>query len=130
MTSIEWFFNELERMQYFIGNDLYQAYNEAKEMHKKEIIDAWENAPTYLEDKKGEDYYQETFGSKDINGNEIQFIKVVEQQLPQQEISDEEIEKHMRTHSPYPLGKQGDIDWKNGFYRGIEWYREQLKQRQ
>jgi len=90
MTSIEWFFNELERMQYFIGNDLYQAYNEAKEMHKQEMVSI----------------------------------------SNQQEISDEEIEKHMRTHSPYPLGKQGDIDWKNGFYRGIEWYREQLKQRQ
>ena len=60
-------------------------------------------------------------------------IKIVNEMAPnyiKREISDEEIEKHMRTHSPYPLGKQGDIDWKNGFYRGIEWYREQLKLKQ
>ena len=31
-TAVEWFFSELERMQYFIGNDMLQAYKQAKEM--------------------------------------------------------------------------------------------------
>ena len=41
-TSVEWFFNELQRMQYFIGNDMLEAYKQAKELHKQEIMDAYE----------------------------------------------------------------------------------------
>ena len=33
-TAVEWFFNELQRMQYFIGNDMLEAYKQAKEMEK------------------------------------------------------------------------------------------------
>jgi hypothetical protein len=65
-TSIEWF------IEHLLGNGLlrltkedHSLYSElrdkAKEMHKQEIIDAWEDGPTYLEDKSGEQYYQETF---------------------------------------------------------------------
>ena len=36
-SSIEWFFSELERMQYFIGNDMLKALKQAKAMHKEEI---------------------------------------------------------------------------------------------
>ena len=35
-TAVEWFFSELERMQYFIGNDMLEAYKQAKEMEKQE----------------------------------------------------------------------------------------------
>jgi hypothetical protein len=31
-TAVEWFLSELERMQYFIGNDMLEAYKQAKEM--------------------------------------------------------------------------------------------------
>lgn len=37
MTAVEWFFNELQRMQYFIGNDMLEAYKEAKEMEKDQL---------------------------------------------------------------------------------------------
>ena len=33
-TAVDWFFSELQRMQYFIGNDMLQAYKDAKEMEK------------------------------------------------------------------------------------------------
>jgi hypothetical protein len=38
MTAVEWFLTELKRMQYFIGNDMLEAYNQALEMerHQKE----------------------------------------------------------------------------------------------
>jgi len=36
MTAVEWFFNQMEQMQYFIGNDLYSAYKEAIEMEKQQ----------------------------------------------------------------------------------------------
>jgi glycine cleavage system aminomethyltransferase T len=38
-TAVEWFFSELERMQYFIGNDMLEAYKQAKEMQKQQMID-------------------------------------------------------------------------------------------
>ena len=35
-TAVQWFFSELERMQYFIGNDMFQAYKWAKEMEREQ----------------------------------------------------------------------------------------------
>ena len=58
-TAIEWFFSELERMQYFIGNDMLQAYNQAKEMEKQQIIDAYNEGDIQL--VNGEQYYNDTF---------------------------------------------------------------------
>ena len=65
-TAVEWFFSELERMQYFIGNDMLQAYKQAKEMEKQQIIDAYvKKLP--IEDgiftaiDKGKQYYNEKF---------------------------------------------------------------------
>ena len=37
-TSIEWLANWMKNNQYFIGNDLLQAIEESKEMHKEEIV--------------------------------------------------------------------------------------------
>ena len=36
MTTVEWFLTELEKMQYFIGNDMLEAYNKAIEMEKQQ----------------------------------------------------------------------------------------------
>jgi hypothetical protein len=40
-TAVQFLFSELERCQYFIGNDIYQAYKEALYMESKQIIDAY-----------------------------------------------------------------------------------------
>ena len=58
-TAVEWFFNELQRMQYFIGNDMVEAYNQAKEMEKQQIIDAYKEGVGFAEQ-----YYNETFKKK------------------------------------------------------------------
>ena len=65
-TAVDWFFIELQRMQYFIGNDMLQAYKDAKEMEKLPIIDAWHNgynnrSPMIDEDNCGEAYYKENY---------------------------------------------------------------------
>jgi hypothetical protein len=39
-TAVEFLFSELERCQYFIGNDIYQAYKEALEMEDLQILEA------------------------------------------------------------------------------------------
>ena len=64
MTSIEWLKDYMQKMQYFIGNDLLEAFEEAKEMHKQEIIDA---AERWKGTDFAERYYQETFVSKGSN---------------------------------------------------------------
>ena len=43
-TAVEWFFEELQRMQYFIGNDMVQAFQQAKAMEREQIIDFAEKA--------------------------------------------------------------------------------------
>jgi hypothetical protein len=40
-TAVDWFFSELERMQYFIGNDMIQAYKQAKEMEGEQTMDVY-----------------------------------------------------------------------------------------
>ena len=66
-TALEWFFNELQRMQYFIGNDMLQALEQAKQMEKEQIMEAVSfgdcrgRVTTYLTE---DEYYNETYGSK------------------------------------------------------------------
>jgi hypothetical protein len=59
-TAVEWFFNELQRMQYFIGNDMVEAYNQANKMHEQQIIDACNSNLKGLL-TNGKDYYNQTF---------------------------------------------------------------------
>ena len=68
-TAVEWFFSELERMQYFIGNDMLEAYKEAKEMEKEQIMmavkDSWYMAKgSNFQEPQEEQYYNETFKSE------------------------------------------------------------------
>ena len=37
-TAVEFLFSELERCQYFIGNDIYEAYKKAIEMEKEQMV--------------------------------------------------------------------------------------------
>ena len=61
-TAVDWFFSELQRMQYFIGNDMLQAYKDAKEMDKQQKIDAYYQGE-FNQGCNGSavDYYKETY---------------------------------------------------------------------
>ena len=64
LTAVEWFFNELERQQYFIGNGVYQAFKQAKELEKEQIEDAYRiNPNNEIWSNSGIDYYNETFNN-------------------------------------------------------------------
>ena len=63
-TSIEWFNQQLVDKQNGKGdskswNDIFE---QAKEMHKQEIIDAYYGELYYESSSNGEQYYKETFG--------------------------------------------------------------------
>jgi hypothetical protein len=141
MTAVEWLVNEIQSFGIdtkFINNGIEQA----KEMHKQEIIDACDSNFTYGNNDYptlGEQYYTSTYGSKgsDVTKEESLVEKMIPHQLKynldmmeklsstssQTEISDEEIE---------------NVAWevyvtdtaRFSFLAGAKWYREQLKQRQ
>lgn len=63
-TAVEWLIDWMGKNQYFIGNDLLKAVEQAKEMEKEQIENAW-----YAGDKDGaihefEYYYNNTFKNK------------------------------------------------------------------
>lgn len=66
---------------------------------------------------------------KSIESRKVQqeYYKNLQEEQEKHEWEIKQTEQHARTHSPYPLGTQGDVDWKNGFERGVEWYKNQLK---
>ena len=69
MTSIDFLKDWMSKNQYFIGNDLLEAFEKTKEMHKQEIIDAHIEGQrvfdkydhTQWTTDQAEQYYQETF---------------------------------------------------------------------
>jgi len=64
MTSIEWLMKELYTEMNLSGDGrvLDEILEEAKEMHKQEIIDAWDMGRFNIDEVGlGEEYYQETF---------------------------------------------------------------------
>jgi len=71
MTSIEWL---IEKFKIYLPSihqkGLENAFEQAKEMHKQEIIDAWKDGYGGNEHNSDE-YYQETFVSK--GSDECQF---------------------------------------------------------
>jgi hypothetical protein len=134
MTSIEWLIDQLIPEDQHEG--IMDIIEDAKEMHKQEIIDAYkvdvDEFPTQLSDR-AEQYYQETFVSKGSDNHIVDTNEMVE--LPQQEISDEEIDnavvigyENVGDEKLFPNHTDKDI-WMNGFYEGAKWYREQLKQK-
>lgn len=57
-TAVEWLYN---KMYEYNGNITISEYEQAKEMEKQQIIDAWVNGGSTLSAKNAEQYYNETF---------------------------------------------------------------------
>ena len=65
-TAVDWLVDWMDKNQYFIGNDLIQAVEKAKEMEKKQITEAWNdgnllgrNGHVLLPYDNGNGYYNE-----------------------------------------------------------------------
>jgi len=155
MTSIEWLWEQIDGIIPYQDIKTSQLFNgvleQAKLLHKEEMKKCYEHGSFALLDTGHgdtfEQYYQETFVSKGsdfkqfslyehketITSADTQVSKTfleAQPQLPQQEISDEEIEK-------------GAEDWYNkegiikiikpnkveirAWISACKWYREQLK---
>lgn len=60
-TAVEWLFNWMSTNQYFIGNDLLKALEEAKEMEKEQINRACYDGYYQEEWYDVRNYYNETY---------------------------------------------------------------------
>jgi hypothetical protein len=70
-TSLDWYMEAMN--QYFedarIYCELYKddsIYEQAKALHKQEILDAWEDGQGSFPTRNEEQYYTETFGEQDV----------------------------------------------------------------
>lgn len=68
MTAVNWMIKKLiERHSGEVGKEYIKIFEEAKQMEKQQIKDAWNNG-AYCGDminiENSEDYFDETYGSK------------------------------------------------------------------
>ena len=139
MNSIDWLIEQIKEYDFTppSNNEEYVIVmpkwifdakrNESLEMHKQEIIDAVDSNFTYSNNEYptlGEQYYHKTFVSNGSDDHISDISKMVE--VPQQEISDEEILKQ----GNYLFPNIADVFRKDTWEMGAKWYREQLKSKQ
>jgi hypothetical protein len=68
-TAVEWILDWMSKNQYFIGNDLLKAVEQAKEMERQQIVEARVTAPLLDTCSKNEyiieaeQYYNETYNN-------------------------------------------------------------------
>ena len=61
-TAVKWLLDWIRKNQYFVGNDLLQAFEQAKAMEKEQIVETYnEGALDGLQ--LGEQYYNFVFNS-------------------------------------------------------------------
>jgi hypothetical protein len=61
-TAVEWLKDWMGKNQYFIGNDLLEAIEQAKAMEKEQIMEAYKHNSMIRTVSKAEQYYNETYG--------------------------------------------------------------------
>ncbi len=62
-TAVDWLIDQLEKYELYskISFQCLKEIEQAKEMHKQEIIDAWEDGHDSFSTRNAEQYYNETF---------------------------------------------------------------------
>ena len=97
-TAVEWLIEQIKKEHPF-WTDIFE---QAKEMERQQIIEAYDKC------------YQDLSNTQ----KEVDKLATYVSELPQTEISDEEIWK----------ASYQEATFAPSFIRGIEWYREKLKQ--
>ncbi len=134
MSAVEWLEKQLQNCMknyYPISGFIEQA----KEMEKQQIIDAWNGGDyAYFYSKEtgrdfadGTEYYNETYGSK---GSDEHHEDNLDEISSQTEISDEDIKKAAHKHgyeehSFYIAAVSSQK--KQSWIEACKWYRKQLK---
>ena len=69
-SSVDAIMKFMKENGYFIGKDLYQFFEQAKAIHKQEIIQAWKKGDGQFDkvsDKMSLEYYKKTFSDESNN---------------------------------------------------------------
>jgi hypothetical protein len=61
-TSVEWLFKQFENGDMYNVEDAQRIKHQAKQMHKEEIENAWEDGQGSFSTRTVEQYYNETYG--------------------------------------------------------------------
>jgi len=64
-TAVEWLEEQFEESYSYINEIFKDTFEQAKEMEKEQIIDAWIATDNELQRIAAEQYYNETYGSRD-----------------------------------------------------------------
>jgi len=100
MTSIQNFWNKIAlKLSVDQVNDFLPLFEQAKEIHKGEIIDAF-NLGDYGDTRIAEHYYQKTFGSKGSDAKDVVLgyktsldAQILDSQLPKTEHNSQTFKK-------------------------------------
>ena len=63
MTAVAWLFEEIKHI---IPNDFLGKFEQAKEMEKQQIIDAWSSGDAFNYKETGEKYYNKTYDKTNV----------------------------------------------------------------
>ena len=64
-TAIEWYFKQMQSKEKFTQEEFDSIYEQAKEIEKQQIIDAyWEGSSNWDNETEAEQYYNEQFKNK------------------------------------------------------------------
>jgi hypothetical protein len=64
-TALEWLYEEFTKTNYLTEDEFYMIFNQAKEMEKEQIMEAWFDGTTNWDsESSSEQYYNETFKSE------------------------------------------------------------------
>lgn len=142
MTAVNWLIEQIKNDQNqkaLTGLEWMKVIEQAKEMEKQQIIDAYSQGDKdgYPDGSytTGEEYYNQTYGSKGSDGNFKQFSLYEHKETiatadtptsSQTEISGWEIMEAGKLLWSHPK----DADFLKVWVQGAKWYREQLKKKQ
>ena len=61
MTAVEWYAKQMQLKEQFTQEEFNNITNQAKEMEKQQIMDAWEDGQNSFPTINAEKYYKEQF---------------------------------------------------------------------
>jgi hypothetical protein len=64
MTAVEWYAKQMQLKEQFTQEEFNNITNQAKEMEKQQIMDAWEDGQNSFPTINAEKYYNEQFKNK------------------------------------------------------------------
>ena len=107
-NSIEWYREQLMKILFDSRDNtlIYEIdiFNQAKAMHKEEIVNAVDGFPIHTRHLNGEDYYNEIYRSRDDNSNKLRLIDQAITQIEEKIIQSRTDNTTTRRTGDYRIG--------------------------